>query len=111
MGGHAEGPSFTLTLPVVLPPLVVIRPGISVFQDLDEEVFYSDGYYWARRDAQWYHAREPHGAWSRVDRARVAPALAQSPPGRYRRWRGEEQEQRRTDREPGRRYGREEHRD
>jgi hypothetical protein len=102
-GDRDEGPALTLTLPFVLPPLVVIRPGVSVFLDLDDEVFFFDGYYWAREDAQWYQAREPHGSWSRVDRAHVAPELAQFPPGRYRHWRGEVEG--RNDREEGRRFG------
>jgi len=88
--GQVEGPVFTLSLPAVLPPLIVVRPGFSVVQDLDDEVFYADDYYWARRDAHWYHARDPHGAWARVEHGRVPPAFVQSPPGRYRHWRGEE---------------------
>lgn len=41
--------SFSLGLPVILPPLVVIQPGVSVVSDLDQEVFFADGYYWARQ--------------------------------------------------------------
>jgi hypothetical protein len=109
MGDRRGGPSFALVLPVVLPPLLVIRPGISVVADLDEEVFYADGYYWARQDEQWYQARDAHGSWSQVDRGRVSPALAESPPGRYRHWRGSEQGGAR--REQGRSYGLEGDRD
>jgi hypothetical protein len=87
-GAREEGPALELVLPLILPPLVVISPGVSVVADLDEEVFYNDGYYYARRGPQWYHAREPRGAWARVDSGRVAPAIAQSPPGRYRQYRG-----------------------
>ena len=109
-GMRAEGgASITLRLPLVLPPLTVIHPGISVVSDLDQEVFYSDGYYWVRQDSEWYHAREPHGSWSRVERGRVSPTLAQLPPGRYRNWRGDDQE--RNDREYGRHFGREGNRD
>ena len=42
--------AFTLSLPVVLPPLIVVQPGVSVARDMDDEVFYADGYYWARQD-------------------------------------------------------------
>jgi len=103
MGDRREGPSFALVLPVVLPPLVVTRPGISVVADLDEEFFYADGDYWARQDGQWYHARDPHGSWSQIDRSRVSPALVQSPPGWYRHWRGSEPGG--AGREQGRTYG------
>ncbi len=108
-GRAAEGSSITLSLPILLPPLVVIRPGVSVVRDLDQEVFYSDGYYWARQDAEWYHARDPHGSWSRVERGRISPTLAQLPPGRYRNWRGDDRG--RNDREDGRHSGREGNRD
>jgi hypothetical protein len=104
--GQAEGLSLRLTLPVLLPPLIVIEPGVSVFSDLDEEVFFADGAYWARQDAQWYRAPDPHGAWTRADRTRVAPALVRLPPGRYRHWRGSERGG--SGREEGWRYGLEE---
>lgn len=105
----AEGSSITLRLPVLLPPLVVIQPGVSVVRDLDQEVFYSEGYYWARQDAEWYHARDPHGSWYRVERGRISPRLAQLPPGRYRNWRGDDRG--RNDREDERHSGREGNRD
>src|SRR6266542_3214055 len=50
VGGEA---AFTLSLPVVLPPLIVVQPGVSVARDMDDEVFYADGYYWARQDQRW----------------------------------------------------------
>lgn len=104
-GRTGEGPSITFRLPLVLPPLIAIHPGISVVRDLDEEVFYADGYYWARQDAEWYHTRDPHGTWYRVERGRVSPTLARLPPGRYRNWRGDDREK--NDREDGRHFGRE----
>jgi hypothetical protein len=104
-GRGTEGrAAFALSLPLILPPLVVIHPGISVFADQDQEVFYSDGYYWARQDSEWYHARDPHGSWSRVERGRVSPTLDRLPPGRYRRWRGDDREK--NAREYGRHVGR-----
>jgi hypothetical protein len=47
---RARRPVFTRVLPAQLPPLVVVQPGISVVGDLDDEVFYADGYYWSRQD-------------------------------------------------------------
>jgi len=87
--GPQEEAAFTLSLPEVLPPLVVVHPGISVARDLDEEVFYSDGYYWARRDQRWYRSHDHRRGWSRVELSIVPGPIAQSPPGRYRHYRGE----------------------
>ena len=85
-GGQA---SFTLSLPAVLPPLVVVQPGVRVVSDFDQEVFYTDdGYYWARQDQRWYRTRDHRGAWSRVDDRYVPRPMAQAPPGRYRHYRG-----------------------
>jgi hypothetical protein len=86
-GGEAE---FRLSLPVMLPPLVVIQPGVSVVRDLDEEVFYADGYYWVRQDQRWYRSREHRGGWSRVEVRLVPAPIAQAPPGRYRRYHGDD---------------------
>jgi hypothetical protein len=80
--------SFTLSLPVVLPPLIVVQPGVSVVRDLDDEVFYADGYYWARQDRGWYRSTDHRHGWSRIEEDRVPPPLRQSPPGRYRHYRG-----------------------
>lgn len=78
---------FRLDLPVVLPPMVVISPGVRVVQDVDEEVFYTNGYYWVRRDGDWYRARDCRGDhWRYVQGPRVPPGLTRLPPGQYRRW-------------------------
>lgn len=98
-GGEAV---FTLRLPEVLPPLVVIHPGVSVVRDIDHEVFYADGYYWVRQDGTWYRTRDHRGGWRRVDVRQVPGPVAHSPPGHYRRYRGDD---RRSDREPGRGEG------
>lgn len=86
-GGQA---TLTLGLPAVLPPLIVIHPGVSIVGDFDEEVFFADGYYWARRDGAWIRARDHRGGWSRVEARHVPAPLVKSPPGRYRRYRGEQ---------------------
>jgi hypothetical protein len=97
-GGQA---TFTLNLPEVLPPLVVVQPGVSVVRDLDQEVFYANGYYWVRQDGYWYRAPDHRRGWTRVEPRGVPAPLVQAPPGRYRHYRGEEA--RRGDREQGRR--------
>jgi hypothetical protein len=90
-------------LPDRLPPLVTIRPGVQVVRDLDEEVFYARNYYWVRRDGHWFRARDHRRGWAYLEPGRVPPELAQSPPGHYRRWRGDDAEQpgRGGDREHG----------
>jgi len=100
-------PAFTLILPEVLPPLVVVQPGVSVVRDMDQEVFYADGYYWARQDRTWYRSHDHRAGWAPVESRYVPDGIAHSEPGRYRRYRGEEpgrsgQEHGRSDQEHGR---------
>jgi hypothetical protein len=87
VGGEAE---FSVSLPAVLPPLIVVQPGISVVGDFNHEVFYADGYYWARQDQSWYRTRDHRAGWARVENRHVPAVIAQSPPGRYRHYRGNE---------------------
>jgi hypothetical protein len=101
VGGEA---AFTISLPMVLPPLIVVQPGVSVVRDIDDEVFYADGYYWARRDRTWIRSADHRSGWARVEERHVPAAIARSPPGRYRHYRGEEHSQ-------GERDGRHEGRD
>ena len=77
-------------LPERLPPLVTVRPGVRVVRDLDEEVFYARGYYWVRHDGHWFRARDHRRNWAYVEPGRVPRELVRSPPGRYRRWGGNE---------------------
>jgi len=86
-GGEAD---FRLTLPTLLPPLIVIEPGVSVVGDMDDEVFYSDGYYWARQDNGWYRSTDHRRGWARVEDRHVPAPIARSPPGRYKHYRGNE---------------------
>jgi hypothetical protein len=73
-------------LPVVLPRLVVVSPGVQVVPEVDEEVFFTDGYYWVRRDDLWYRSRVHTGGWV-VVRGRAVPArLVKIPPGHYKHW-------------------------
>jgi hypothetical protein len=85
-GGEAV---FTLNLPVILPPLVVIQPGVSVVRDVPVEVFYANGYYWSRNDQIWYRSHDHRGAWARVDDRHVPASIKGSPPGRYKNYKGD----------------------
>ncbi len=73
-------------LPVVLPRLVVVSPGIQVVPDMDREVFFVDGWYWVRNDGGWVRSRDHRGGWVVVPGRRVPPGLARIPPGRYKHW-------------------------
>ncbi|HET9554819.1 MAG TPA: hypothetical protein VFP50_17780 [Anaeromyxobacteraceae bacterium] len=75
-----------IDLPAVLPRMVVIQPGVQVVPQVDEEVFFSDGWYWCRRDAGWYRARDYRRGWVFVEPRYVPPAVYRLPPGQYRRW-------------------------
>ncbi len=77
-----------MNLPAVLPPLVVVEPGVQVVQDSDEEIFFVGGYYWVRRDGYWYRARDYRDRWYYVHPGRVPAALVRTPPGHYRHWHG-----------------------
>ena len=72
------------------PPLVVVRPGIQVVPDYDEEVFFTRGWYWLRRDERWYRTRDHRGGWVAVPRSVVPVALVREPPGHYKHWRKEQ---------------------
>jgi hypothetical protein len=110
-GGGEAG--FTLNLPAVLPPLIVVQPGVSVARDMDDEVFYADGYYWARQDRRWFRAHDHRSGWARIEDRQVPAVIVQSPPGRYRHYRGDEHQQgnqeHRGDQEHSRRDGHEGH--
>jgi hypothetical protein len=98
-------------LPAVLPPLVVIQPGVQVVPEVREEVFFHDGWYWARRDGYWYRTHDHRGGWVLVPVREVPPRFASlGPPGHYRNWK-EEKEHRKAVRKAERRREREERRD
>src|SRR5512140_1589810 len=80
-------------LPVVLPRLVVVSPGVQVVPEVREEVFFSDGWYWVRRDEYWYRSRDHRRGWVLVPIRQVPPRLVSvGPPGRYRNWKAEKEE-------------------
>jgi hypothetical protein len=72
------------------PPLVVVSPGVQVVPDYEEEVFFSGGWYWLRRDAAWYRTRDHRGGWALVEPRLVPASLVGLPPGHYKHWRKEQ---------------------
>lgn len=75
-----------LNLPVVLPQLVVVSPGVQVVPEVDEEVFFVSGFYWVRHDSGWYRSRNPRGGWVVAPVRAVPVALVKMPPGKYKRY-------------------------
>jgi hypothetical protein len=78
--------SLRLDLPVVLPALVVIEPGVQVVPQVNEEIFFVDGFYWVRRDTRWYRSHDHRSGWIVVDSPGVPARLVKYPPGHYRKW-------------------------
>ena len=74
----------------VNPPLVVVQPGIQVVENWDEEVFFTAGFYWVRRDGYWYRAPSPRANWVFVEPRHVPPGLVRMPPGHYKHYRKEQ---------------------
>jgi len=101
----------TVTLPTVLPPLVAVEPGVQVVEDLDDEVFFVDGWYWVRRDARWYRARDWRRTWVYVEPRFVPRGLHRIPPGQYRRFRHAEWKRMKEEERERRRRFREEERE
>src|SRR5882672_7075808 len=99
----------TLTFPAP-PKLVVVEPGVQVVEDHDEEVFFTDGYYWHQRDGHWFRNHEHNGRWELYDRGVPAPLLRYKP-GAYRHFRHEVREERRDERQEDRREVREDKRE
>ena len=93
------------------PPLVVVRPGVQVVEDSDDEVFFSNGFYWCRRDGHWFRTRTHNGGWVVVEGRHVPRAIFAEPPGRYRRWRHERHEAVLVEPGPGRGKFKEHHHD
>jgi hypothetical protein len=83
--------SIQIGLPAVLPPLVVVEPGVQVVEDYGEEIFFVDGYYWVHRGDRWYRTRDHRARWTFVEPRWVPGALVRIPHGHYRHWRSEYQ--------------------
>jgi hypothetical protein len=76
-------------LPVVLPSLVVVSPGIQVVPEQPTEVFFVGGWYYTRHGNGWIRSRNHQGGWVVVQPASVPPGLAKLPPGKYKHWKAE----------------------
>jgi hypothetical protein len=81
-----------LTLPSirfeVAPPLVEVSEGVQVVPDYEEEVFYTDGWYWCRMNGGWYRTHNHRGNWMVVEPRYVPVTLVHIPPGKYRHHKG-----------------------
>lgn len=82
----------TIGLPTIRfespPPLVVVRPGVQVVEDHEEEVFYVHGWYWVRHHDAWYRTRDCRGGWVVAEPRYVPRRILALPPGHYRYYRG-----------------------
>jgi hypothetical protein len=87
------GVQIHVALPAAM-PMVVVQPGVQVVENQDEEVFFTNGWYWVRRDEVWYRAARPHAAFAYVAPRRVPVALVRMEPGRYRHFHHEERHDR-----------------
>jgi hypothetical protein len=83
------GASIDVNLPIVLPQLVVVAPGVQVVPEVDEEVFFTNGFYWVRHGDGWYRSKSHRRGWVMVPGHRVPTRLAKFEPGHYRRWKPE----------------------
>jgi hypothetical protein len=82
-----------LQLPTVLPPLVVVQPGVQVVPEIQHEVFFVEGTYYTRHAGGWYRAPSPHAAsWIVVPPQTVPVALVKIPPGKYKAWKPSKEE-------------------
>lgn len=99
-GAVAAEVQLRLGLPVVLPQLVVVAPGVQVVPEVEHEVFFADGWYWVRQDNGWYRSRSHRGGWVLVGPRAVPARLSGLPPGKYRHWKAakEEHKERRKER-------------
>jgi hypothetical protein len=89
--GHAQVQvQITLGLPVVLPPMVVVQPGVQVVSELDDEIYFVGGWYWVRRGPHWYRTHDHRGRWLWVEPRYVPAALVRIPSGQYRHIRHDE---------------------
>ena len=104
----AQIPVPLITFPAP-PPLVVIQPGIQVVEDHDEEVFFTDGYYWHRREGNWFRTKEHNGKWVVVEEKAVPVKLVAFKPGAYRHYKHEMREEKRERKEERKEEKREKH--
>jgi hypothetical protein len=70
------------------PPLIEINPGVQIVENGDQEIFFSNGYYWFERDGGWYRSHDWHERWAPVRGWRVPSFIRNHPRGNYVHWRG-----------------------
>lgn len=71
--------------PIVFPapPQLVMIPDSDVYYapDVEEEIVFSQGYWWRPYDGRWYRSRSHGGPWRHVVRSRVPHPIIGLPPG------------------------------
>jgi hypothetical protein len=102
--------NINVDLPAVLPRPVVVQPGVQVVPEVREEVYVYNGWYYVRRDGAWYRSRDHRRGWVGVPGPRVPARLASIPPGHYRNWKVEH-EQEKAERKAEKRREKEERRE
>jgi hypothetical protein len=107
---RAQFVNLRIPLPPI-PPLVVVSPGIQVVENHDDEVFFHEGFYWARRDGRWYRAQNHQHEFVYVEERHVPRPLFGTPPGHYRHYRHERRHERHEDRHDVREERREDRHD
>jgi hypothetical protein len=88
---RAQSVEIQVNLPAVLPRMVVVQPGVQVVPEVQEEVFFHDGWYWVRRGPYWYRSRDHRRGWVVVPERHVPPRLVAIPAGHYRNWKAEKE--------------------
>jgi hypothetical protein len=107
---RAQSVDIQVNLPAVLPQMVVVQPGVQVVPEVQEEVFFHDGWYWVRRDNRWYRSRDHRRGWVVIPERRVPPRLVAIPAGHYRNWKVEK-EMAKAERKAEKRHAKEERRE
>jgi hypothetical protein len=53
-------------LPFIAPPHVVVLPGMDVYAvpDIEEEIFFREGWWWRHWDNRWYRSRYHNHGWA-----------------------------------------------
>jgi hypothetical protein len=77
----------------IAPPVVVVRPGVQVVEEQEDEVFVVDHVYWCRREGRWYRSYNYRGRWVYVEERRVPQRLVIIPRGKYRNYKHVEREE------------------
>ena len=60
--------------------------GVQVVPDQEEEVYFSDGWYWARHGGRWYRTRDHRGGWVVAEEQVVPQTIVVIPKGKYKHY-------------------------